>query len=107
MGSTGQQITVVMALSSLSSDERSKASVAAACIAEAPGVTATSAAAVAAPEQHEEVVVHRRDGGHPTESLVEQMSSGYGSGYVCLMGRKQLSRGIQKGKSPEKTNVGP
>ena len=43
-------------------------------------------------------------GSHPTESWVEQdcVSSGY---WLCLMGRKQLSHGIQTGKTIEKPTI--
>ena len=43
-------------------------------------------------------------GSHPTESLVAQdcVSSGY---WLCVMGRKQLSHGIQMGKTNEKPTV--
>ena len=41
-------------------------------------------------------------GSHPTESWVEQGCVNSGTGYVCLMGRKQLSHGIQTGKNNEK-----
>ena len=47
-------------------------------------------------------------GSHPTESLVEQnfVSSGYGLYiYICLMGPKQLSHGIQTGKKQRKTTI--
>ena len=55
-------------------------------------------------QQHEDVVVHSRDGSHPTESLAEQncVSSGYGRGYVCLMNRRRMSHGIQTGKPAKK-----
>ena len=55
---------------------------------------------------HEEVVVHSRDGSHPSDSLVERncWSSAYGSGYVCLMGRTLLSHGNPDGISPPKNN---
>ena len=87
-----------MASTSLSSDKRSIARVAAAGIAAAPSASSGAAGAVAAAaagvHQHE-VVFHFRDRSNATQSLVEKFcaSSGYGDGYVCLMGRTQLFRG--------------
>jgi len=46
-------------------------------------------------------------GSHPTESWVEQGCVNSGTGYVCLMGRKQLSHKIQTGKKTTKNNEKP
>lgn len=50
-------------------------------------------------------MVHIRDGSHPAGSLKQNcVSSGYGSGYPCLVGRKPLSHGIQTGNETRKIN---
>ena len=73
----------------------------------APGVAAARAAAVAAAAAG---VSPARGGGGAQEAIRpsrwwSRIVLVVGTGYVCLMGRKQLSLGVQTGKTNEKTTI--